>query len=64
MEHLNKYANHAFVIWGQTSFQEVSIIFKSIGTVDAIVTKFEIATYMSHHGVVSRTEDVKMIYND
>ena len=48
--------------------RSITIIFRSIGTVDAIVTKFdtenENATYMSHHGVASRTEDVKMIYNE
>ena len=46
----------------------ITTISKSIGTVDAIVTKFdtenEIATYMSHHGVASRTENIKMIYNE
>ena len=30
LEHLNKYANHAFVIWGQTSLQEISQLISKV----------------------------------
>ena len=30
LEHLKKYANHAFVIWGQTSLQEISRLFPKV----------------------------------
>ena len=69
LEHLNKVCKSCIRDLGaNNSTGNITTISKSIGTVDAIVTKFdtenEISTYMSHHGVACKTDDVKMIYNE